>query len=105
LGGHCLKCGSDKNLQFDHKERKNKDFTIAKLSSINEKKFWKEIQKCQLLCNSCHSEKTLLEVGHISAKDSHGTLSSYRYCKCDLCKKAHSDYCRKWKKRKSLKNA
>jgi 5-methylcytosine-specific restriction endonuclease McrA len=104
LGGSCFNCGQTKNLQFDHKDRKEKSFTIAKLSSINEKKFWEEIKKCQLLCESCHSKKTLIDLGQTSAKDTHGTLSSYRYCKCELCKKVHSDYCREWKKRKSLKD-
>ena len=28
----------------------------------------------------------------------HGSLTEYRYCKCELCKKAKSDYMREYKK-------
>jgi 5-methylcytosine-specific restriction endonuclease McrA len=97
LGGKC-KCGSISDLQFDHINPTTKKFTIAKLSSINEEDFWKEIDKCQLLCNNCHQEKTLLDLGRISAKQTHGTLSSYRYCKCNECKAAKSVYMKEYNK-------
>lgn len=99
LGGRCIKCGSSDNLQFDHIERNAKSFEIAKLSSKNEKDFWLEIEKCQLLCNTCHQEKTLIDLGRKSAKNTHGTLSSYRYCKCTLCKKAKADWQKNYKRK------
>jgi 5-methylcytosine-specific restriction endonuclease McrA len=92
LGGKCVKCGSTTNLQFDHINPEEKSFTIAKKSSINEQDFWKEVEKCQLLCESCHNLKTIEDMGMKPAKGFHGTLSSYRYCRCDLCKKAKADY-------------
>lgn len=91
LGNKCSKCNKTDNLQFDHIDRKTKCFTIAKGWNRKESVFWEEINKCQLLCFNCHQEKTLLDLGQISAKTSHGTLSSYRYCKCDLCRKANSE--------------
>ena len=99
LGGKC-KCGSTEGLQFDHVDPTTKKFTLAKLSSINEADFWKEVDKCQLLCDTCHQSKTLLDLGRVSAKDKHGTLSSYRYCKCDECKAAKATYMKKYKENK-----
>lgn len=52
----------------------------------------------QLLCRSCHEAKTLVDRGQESAKESHGTLSSYKYCKCNLCKKAKADYMSRYHK-------
>lgn len=30
----------------------------------------------------------------------HGTLSMYRYCKCDLCRKAHSEHCKDYNRKR-----
>ena len=99
LGGLCVKCGSKDGLQFDHIDPQTKQFTIGKLTSINEVDFWKEIEKCQLLCDKCHQEKTLNDLGKKSAKDTHGTLSSFRYCKCTECKAAKAEYMKRYKKK------
>lgn len=92
LGGQCVECQSRDDLQFDHKDRLTKGFTIAKLWSVNEQRFWEEIKKCQLLCLKCHIIKSALEQGKKPARGTHGTLSSYRYCRCDKCKRAKSEY-------------
>lgn len=99
LGGKC-NCGSNDNLQFDHIDPLTKVASIAKMSSMSEDKFWVEVNKCQLLCLKCHQAKTLLDLNQQNAKIIHGTLSSYRYCKCDLCKKAKSDYMKEYNKKK-----
>jgi len=99
LGGKCSKCDSTDGLQFDHVDRTTKKFTIGTLSSINEQDFWKEVDKCQLLCDTCHQVKTLLDLGRVSAKSTHGTLSSYRYCKCDECKAAKAAYMKNYKRK------
>lgn len=88
LGGKCVRCGSLKTLQFDHINRNTKSFTVAKMSSASEERFWAEIDKCQLLCHRCHNLKTIHELGLQEAKGKHGTVSSYKYCKCDQCKAA-----------------
>jgi hypothetical protein len=93
LGGECSQCGNNRDLEFDHIDQTNKLFTIATGSSYSNERFWNEVDKCQLLCDECHTKK------HATAKESHGTLSSYRYCRCVLCKKAHSDYCKLYNKR------
>jgi hypothetical protein len=100
LGGKCS-CGETQNLQFDHIDPATKNFTIAKLPSVNEKDFWAEIDKCQLLCAPCHEHKSLVESGLQSAKDKHGTLSSFRYCKCAECKEAKAEYMREYRRKKS----
>ena len=96
LGGRC-RCGSVKDLQFDHTDRTNKSFTVAKLWSLSKAKFWAEVSKCQLLCAMCHKQKTLKDLRQISAKTRHGTISTYRYCRCSLCREAKSAYMRQWR--------
>ncbi len=99
LGGKCVICGDLENLEFDHKDRGLKGFTIAKGWSIGEERFWQEINKCQLLCKVCHHKKTLIDMGQKDARQTHGTLSSYRYCKCDLCREGKSRWQREYNKR------
>ena len=99
LGGKCVKCGSVDNLQFDHIDRKSKTASIAKIWTYKVERFWEEIAKCQLLCQTCHEDKSIVDLGFKKAKGNHGTISSYRYCHCDLCRKAHNEYVRDWKRR------
>ena len=96
LGRKCVHCGSSEDLQFDHVDPATKSFTIAKIWTHSETKFWEEIKKCQLLCQRCHTLKTLKDLGQGSAKEKHGTLSSYRYCKCDECRRAKSIWYAIW---------
>ena len=102
LGGKCECCGSIENLQVDHIDHTNKTFDIGKIWSGRKEKMDEELKKCRLLCKPCHILKTIKERGQIPTKgrDIHGTLSSYEYCNCTLCKKAHSDYCKEYRKRK-----
>ena len=100
LGGKCCKCGSTKKLELDHIDRKKKSFSISKLWSVAKKRFDKELSKCQVLCHPCHEEKTIAELGQKRAKGNHGTVSSYRYCRCKLCCAAKSKYNREYKQRK-----
>ena len=98
LGGKRKECNSTENLQFDHIDRLTKIASIADMSSMSEIKFWAEVDKCQLLCLKCHQKKTLIDLNQKDAKINHGTLSSYRYCHCELCKKAQADYVREYRK-------
>ena len=103
LGGKCVRCGSTEHLEFDHIEPDLKSFTItSRIHTAPEEVILEELKKCQLLCSQCHDEKTLEDLGQVSAIGTHGTLSSYRYCKCDLCKKAKNDYMVKWKHKKGI---
>lgn len=88
LGGKCAECGATEELEFDHIDPAAKSFNLWKRSGITEERFQAELAKCQLLCPTHHKQKTLRDRGQVSAKGTHGTLSSYRYCKCDECKAA-----------------
>lgn len=54
LGGKCSICGSDENLQFHHKDRNTKKFSIGKLMNYSEHMVLKELEKCILICKKCH---------------------------------------------------
>lgn len=67
LGGRCVRCGTIDNLEFDHINADSKIMTIAKASSRSDSFFWDEINKCQLLCTSCHKRKTVESKEHLHA--------------------------------------
>jgi flagellar biosynthesis GTPase FlhF len=60
LGGKCVGCGTTKNLQFDHIDRTKKSFCIGSSLASKLEKLIDEAKKCQLLCESCHRHKTLV---------------------------------------------
>jgi hypothetical protein len=104
LGGRCIWCGSIEDLQIDHVNREDKSFSVGDLYGVSEERYLAELEKCQLLCRTCHSEKSIIERGHIPAKGHHGRPSSYKYCKCDLCRQASNAYQKRWRaKRKAEK--
>ena len=56
----CVKCGSKQQLELDHINPEDKEWNPKRSMSSKKlsEKFWKEIDKCQLLCYDCHKEKT-----------------------------------------------
>jgi 5-methylcytosine-specific restriction endonuclease McrA len=90
LGGKCVNCGSIDSLEIDHLEPSIKTFGVSQLLSSPEY-LKRELQKCQVLCESCHKEKTRLEK---SKPLVHGTVHAYKRkgCKCRACKKAWAEY-------------
>ena len=58
LGGKCVGCGATENLQFDHIDRTQKSFIISSNVTMNWDKLTEELDKCQLLCDTCHRLKT-----------------------------------------------
>ena len=63
LGGKCVECGVTENLQFDHINPLEKSFAISESLHFSprmkkEVKFDEELNKCQLLCPTCHMKKT-----------------------------------------------
>lgn len=104
LGGKCEHCGSTDNLEIDHIDSTNKALEISMLWSNRKDKITEELTKCRLLCESCHILKTIKERGKTPTKgcNVHGTVTSYKYCRCDLCYKARSDYSKEYYRRKRL---
>lgn len=105
LGGECSVCGSIESLEIDHKESKEKTFTLSKaFAGWSESRVKEELKKCQLLCYICHSLKTRKELSErFNQKEfwEHGTLSGVRYCSCELCLKAKRDYNKEYHSKKS----
>jgi hypothetical protein len=58
LGGKCTKCETVENLQIDHKYWTDKTLRFSTYFSYSLKKFYRELDKCQLLCFPCHIEKS-----------------------------------------------
>ena len=100
LGGQCVICQSTKNLEIDHIDRTKKSYKVSNLGGLSERKLQSELKKCQLLCRDCHSKKTILETGRKLAKGNHGTVSTYRYCRCKECKRAKRDYFQEYRAKK-----
>ena len=62
LGGQCVICGTTDNLEFDHHNPLHKSLNISnhlvKTDALDVKELIEELDKCQLLCKSCHHKKT-----------------------------------------------
>jgi 5-methylcytosine-specific restriction endonuclease McrA len=87
-GKVCVICGGTTRLQLDHRDPSTKDKLLRALHTNN---FWswsserrdKELVKCQVLCKSCHLQKTSKE-----RRDSvvHGSGKMYQDgCRCNQC--------------------
>ncbi len=59
----CAKCGDTRPyvLDFHHKDKDDKDFTIGKMKKGAYETLQKEIDKCVVLCANCHREFHYLE--------------------------------------------
>ena len=93
------RCGSTKDLEFDHRDRNSKLFVLS--GKALDKPFnllLEEVAKCDLLCSSCHLEKTREAKDNIvwrkPAKECEcGTARGYwGGCRCPECKLAKSQY-------------
>lgn len=100
LGSRCSICGSTKNLEFDHKDRATKVIGIADMLSHSLDKLTEELRKCQLLCHDCHNSKTIKDMGWRDSRREHGTPRSILHCKCLVCRAAHNQRMREYRKSK-----
>ncbi len=60
-GGKCVDCGNSYppyNMEFDHRDPKEKSFTIAYGGTKSYEKLLEESNKCDLVCSLCHGERT-----------------------------------------------
>jgi 5-methylcytosine-specific restriction endonuclease McrA len=100
LGGKCARCGNTEGLEADHVDPKKKSFGLSGCD-LSEQRFLEELEKCQLLCDACHNAKTIVEKGKKQAPGTHGTLSSYRYCHCEECRRAKREWFRAYRAKKN----
>ena len=59
----CEKCGEDRfyTLDFHHKDKQEKEFTIGQFKRGSFEVIQSEIDKCVILCSNCHREFHYLE--------------------------------------------
>lgn len=91
-GGKCVKCGSTRNLEVDHKDQSNKTFNPRDIWSRSEEVRKKELKDCQILCESCHEDKTALQNSKNgeAAIIACGTLEKFDVgCRCFVCRQEH----------------
>lgn len=61
LGGRCAHCGSTSNLEIDHIDPNEKSRAMNSLWSYRWETILTELDKCQILCHTCHMEKSRTE--------------------------------------------
>lgn len=90
--GPCAKCGSWDDLEVDHINPSEKSPLLVgwngtgKMWSWSKVRLAEELSKCQVLCKTCHSEKTAFEY---EIKREHGRNMYEKYgCRCNVCKEA-----------------
>lgn len=109
-GGKCQQCGALENLEFDHRDRAEKKFT---LSGAPLDRAWttilEEHAKCDLLCKTCHLQHTakqwadgelqahnkgISRSGEVLPPYVHGTMRRYqeKECRCEHCRAAKKAY-------------
>ena len=88
-------CGSNQDLEIDHKDKSEKSFNIGLRLSVKNNK--KELDKCQILCSICHNQKTSKE----NKGFTHGTIYAWmnKKCNCAECYKVK----RKWYRIRNIK--
>jgi 5-methylcytosine-specific restriction endonuclease McrA len=86
LGGECARCGRTDRLEVDHIDRSQKSFNISENMTLSNDRVRAELDKCQLLCEDHHHEKTAAE----NSGFTHGTIYGWmkRHCDCDECTRA-----------------
>jgi hypothetical protein len=88
LGGQCAICENKENLEFDHINPETKFNTISNMWTSNIELFLEELNKCQLLCHTCHLEKSQVNGDYVRNKKSweHGVSGYINHkCRCDIC--------------------
>lgn len=79
-GNRCIKCGWTGNIagfSFHHPDPTKKEFGLSNAITTNWEKYWKEAEKCELICHNCHmilhssnaDEKFLQDVENYGGRD------------------------------------
>lgn len=112
LGGLCEVCGTHEDLAFDHIDPSTKIHNISSLVAsgytLASSVLLAEVEKCQLLCRSCHGRKTNVEddKNHHRAKTHCPRGHEYDYDRPDgrgrECLSCRRETTRRWRERKKL---
>ena len=93
--GPCQRCGSWTDLEVDHIDPTTK--VSHSVWSWSKPRRMRELAKCQVLCRTCHQEKS---TGALRVFSPCGSRQSYnKGCRCPLCRAAQSEYHRNRQKR------
>ena len=86
IGKYCVRCGTTERLELDHIDRTKK--ISHNIWSWSKERRETEISKCQILCHTCHWEKTRDDLGW---RLKHGTATAYKnyHCRCSDCMEAN----------------
>lgn len=95
LGGECVDCGAQDQLEFDHIDPVLKELEIGRMLNVSKTKRDAEVAKCELRCASCHKQRSIQQL----SVDHGGGITGKRNCYCDLCKPLKAEYMRQWRKR------
>ena len=99
-GAKCANCGATEELEIDHINREDKSYNIGQiLTSGNENMLRAELAKCQVLCHTCHKDKSAQE----AAVEHGGGKAGKKNCKCDPCRLKKNEYLREWKRKNRAK--
>jgi 5-methylcytosine-specific restriction endonuclease McrA len=83
----CACCGSKESLELDHIDPD--DRVSNNIWSWSRERRTEELKKCQVLCHTCHVDKTQ---DQRKREMSHGTRNRYAQgCKCEACKRANTE--------------
>lgn len=82
LGGHCVVCGTNRRLEFDHRRPGCKSFALME-GTVSHSRWLRELRKCQLLCKTHHKIKSDWE--ELRGRR-HATYGAYNSgCRCGRC--------------------
>ncbi len=99
LGGECVDCTSQENLEFDHKDRDKKTDIIANMLSHSWENLKEELKLCVLRCRRCHEDRTVIQL--YGGYADHGSYQKYfKGCKCRICMDGNRDRMRVYRAKK-----
>ena len=83
MGGKCVQCDSTERLQMDHIDPTQK--VAHGIKQWSKERRQKEMDKCQLLCASCHAKKTANHPDRGQVLHGRYEQGYLRGCKCVIC--------------------
>jgi hypothetical protein len=85
LGGRCKRCGTQQQLEIDHIDPSKKKIRLGALFTKKTivAALIELVEKCQLLCERCHAQKSAEEAMAKARRFEHGTVYGWMKAKCD----------------------